>query len=150
LGYAKTWSGDLAGAVAQFGAVVSEAEAGHDVISGVISLGGLGIALAYQGDTSAARAAADAALELVADLGGIFDGIAHTTLATGALAAGDAAAAQQASEAASQHMSVQPETAAIILEQRAQAALAGGDLDAARRWADEAVSATRAWPYHAM
>jgi DNA-binding CsgD family transcriptional regulator len=150
LGYAKTWSGDLVGAVAQFGGVVAEAEAGHDVISGAISLGGLGIALAYQGDTSAARATADAALELAADLGGIFDGIAYTALATAALAAGDPAVARDASEAASRHMSVQPETAAIVLERTALAALACGDLAAARRWADEAVSATAAWPYHAL
>src|SRR5262249_49607697 len=58
--------------------------------------------------------------------------------------------AQDTSTAAAQCMSVQPETAAIIIEERAQAALASGDLAAARRWADEAVSETAAWPYHAM
>jgi DNA-binding CsgD family transcriptional regulator len=148
LGYAQTWQGDLAGAVAQFGEVV--AEAAHDVISLVIGLGGQGIALAHQGDPTAGRAAAATALEAAADSGGIFEGIRYTTLATAALAAGNPAAAQEASEAASQHMSVQPETAAIILGRRAQAALACGDLAAARHLADEAVSATTAWPFHAM
>jgi predicted ATPase/class 3 adenylate cyclase len=150
LGYAKEWQGDLVGAVAQLGEVVAEAEAAHDVISRVVSLGGQGIALAYQGDPAAARAAADAALESAADQGGIFAGIRYTTLSTAALAAGDIAAAEDTSAAASQHMSVQPETAGIIIEQRAQAALARGDLAAARCLADEAVSQTAAWPYHAM
>jgi DNA-binding CsgD family transcriptional regulator len=140
----------LVESVAQFGEVIAEAEAAHDVISGVISLGGLGIALAYHGDPTAARAAADAALESAADQGGIFEGIRYTALSTAALAAGDVAAAQDTSAAASRYMSVQPETAGIIIEQRAQAALAHGDLAAARCLADEAVSETAAWPYHAM
>ena len=51
-----------------------------------------------------------------------------------------------ASEAAWQHLSVQPEAGgshvnAIV----AQAALARGDLIAARRWADDAVAATTGW-----
>ena len=66
--------GDLAGAVAQFGEVAAEAEAAHDVIWRVASLACQGIVLAYQGDTGAARAAADAAVEVAAELGGIHAG----------------------------------------------------------------------------
>ena len=62
--------GDLAGAVAQFGEVAAEAEAAHDEIWRVISLGGQSMALAYQGEAAAARAAAEAALEGGAELGG--------------------------------------------------------------------------------
>ena len=46
-------------------------------------------------------------------------------------------------EAAWQHVSVAPgSTAAHAAPLNAQAALAGGDLVAARRWADEAVATT--------
>jgi DNA-binding CsgD family transcriptional regulator len=58
------------------------------------------------------------------------------------LAAGDAATALDATEAAGQHLNVLPGTAAVQRALGAQAALAGGDLSAARRWADEAVTTT--------
>ena len=101
-----------------------------------------GIALAWQGDTAAARAAADAAIEAAAELGGITAGTAYPALATAALAAGDAATARDATEAAWQHVSALPATAAVGRSSMREAALAGGDLVAARRWADEAVSNT--------
>ena len=123
--------------------MADEAEAAHDEIWRADSLAGQGIALAYQGDTAAARAAADAAVEAAAELGGLNAGVAYWALAIAALAAGDAATAQDATEAAWPHVSALPATAAW---QRAsampQAALAGGDLVAARRWADDAVSTT--------
>ena len=81
LGVAQVNRGDLAGAVAQFAAVADEAEAAHDEIWRVDSLVGLGIALAYQGDTAAARAAADAAVEATAELGGLKAGAAYHVLA---------------------------------------------------------------------
>ena len=67
--------GDLAGAAAQFGEVVAEAEAAHDVIWRCNGLAVQGHVLAYQGDTSAARAAAEAAIEAAAELGGIVRGL---------------------------------------------------------------------------
>jgi hypothetical protein len=54
--------GDFGGAVAQFGDVLTEATAANDVMAVVLALMGRGYALAYQGDTSAARAAADDAV----------------------------------------------------------------------------------------
>ena len=63
-------------------------------------------------------------------------------MAFAALAAGDAATALNATEAAWQHVSALPQPAAWGRLYRAQAALAGGDLVAARRWADDAVSTT--------
>ena len=96
------------GAAAQFGEVAAEAEAAHDGIWRADSLAYQGIALAWQGDTGAARAAADAAIEAAAELGGIHAGVAYAALATAALAAGDVATAQDATEAAWQHMSVLP------------------------------------------
>jgi DNA-binding CsgD family transcriptional regulator len=62
-----------------------------------------------------------------------------------ALAAGDAPTALDASEVAWRHLSLRPGTAPIERAFSAQAALAGGDLIAARRWADDAVSTTTGW-----
>jgi DNA-binding CsgD family transcriptional regulator len=66
-------------------------------------------------------------------------------LGNAALAAGDVATARDAAEAAWQHLSVSPATAAVQRPFNAQAALAGGDLSAARRWADDAVTTTTGW-----
>jgi predicted ATPase/class 3 adenylate cyclase/DNA-binding CsgD family transcriptional regulator len=139
LGMAQLWRGDLAAAAAQFGAVAAEAKAAHDGLLEANSLAMQGVVLAYQGDTGAARAAADAAIQAAAEVGGIFAATGHNALAAAALAAGDAAAALDASEAWPQ-LSALPQTAAMWRVQNAQAALAGGDLITARRGADEAVT----------
>ena len=130
------------GAVTQFAAVAVEAEAAHDEIFRADSLALQGVALAYQGDTAAARAAADAAVEAGAELGGVEASIAYCALAIVALAAGDAAMALDATEAVGLHLSVLPASAAMQRVFNAQAALAGGDLVAARRCADDVVSTT--------
>ena len=70
LGYAQVYQGDLVGAAAQFGELVAEAKIAHDGLIEANSLAGQGIVLAYQGDTAAARASADAAIEAAAELGG--------------------------------------------------------------------------------
>jgi DNA-binding CsgD family transcriptional regulator len=145
LGTAQVFQGDLAGAVAQFAAVAVEAEAAHDEIWRADSLTFQGFALAYQGDTSAARAAADAAIEAASELGGMEACIAYCALAFAALAAGDAATAQDATDAAWPHASALPQMAAALRTFKAEAALAGGDLVAARRWADDAVSTATGW-----
>jgi predicted ATPase/class 3 adenylate cyclase/DNA-binding CsgD family transcriptional regulator len=142
LGVAQMWQGELAGAVAQFAAVAVEAQAAHDEILRADSLTFRGFALAYQGDTAAARAAADAAIQAAAELGGIEAGIAYLALGFAALAAGDAATAQDATEAAWQHLSVLPAMAAVGRTFKAVAALGCGDLAAACRCADDAVSTT--------
>jgi len=66
-------------------------------------------------------------------------------LAAAGLAAGDVAAATDASEAAWQRLSVQRELASENVNSMAEVALARGDLVAARRWADEVISATTGW-----
>jgi predicted ATPase/class 3 adenylate cyclase/DNA-binding CsgD family transcriptional regulator len=146
LGYAELMQGDLAGAVAQFGAGVAEADAAHEEILKPFCLMGLCTALAYQGEVSAARTVADATLDAGAELGEYFRGMGYAALATVAVAAGDVAAAQDASEAAWQHFSGQPQLAAA---QRAfngaEVALAKGDLITARRWADDAMSVAAGW-----
>jgi DNA-binding NarL/FixJ family response regulator len=141
LGVAQLFEGDLASAAAQFADLLAEAEAAHDVIRSVHSLAYQGYALAWQGDTGGARAAADAAVEAASQLGLFTAGAAYSALAPAALAAGDAATAL-AIEATLRHARGLPAAAALPRAYYAQAALAGGDLIVARRWADDAVTTT--------
>ena len=122
--------------------MAAEAEAAHDEIFRADSLAYQGVALAYQGDTAAARAAVDAAVEAAAEFGGLKASLAYSALAIVALAAGDAATALDATEAVAQHMSALPQTPAIQRVLSAEVALAGGDLVAARHLADDVVSTT--------
>ncbi len=145
LGTAQLYQGDPAAAATQFAELVAEAKAAHDDIRRVHSLAYQGLALAWQGDISAARAAADVAVEAASGLGGLTAGAANTALAAAALAAGDAATVLNATAADQQHPSGLPAAAAIARAYSAQAALAGGDLIAARRWADDAVATTTGW-----
>src|SRR5277367_6252041 len=140
LGLAKAYQGDLAGAVAQFRAVVAEAEAAHDGLFHALSLAHQGTALAWQGDPGAARAAAEASLESAPEFGGLVASVGYFALANAALAAGDVGAALDATASTWEHVSVLPGYAAHLRPIIAQAALASGDLIAARRWADDAVA----------
>jgi hypothetical protein len=139
LGFAQVYQGDLAGAAAQFGELVAEAQAAHDRLLEATSLAVLGVVRAYQGDSGAARASADAAIEAAAELGGFFAGMGYVALAGAALGAGDAATALDAIEALP-NLSVLPLTEAVRRAYIAVAAMVRGDLVAARRWADEAVT----------
>jgi predicted ATPase/class 3 adenylate cyclase len=146
LGHAQLMQGDLAGAVAQFGELMAEAEAAHDLVHTANGLQGLSIALVRQGLVSAARDAAEASLEAAGELGEYFAGQAYSALSAAALAAGDVEAAQIASEAAWQNFNMAlPQSAAVHRAYGAQVALANGDLTAARRLADDAVSVVTGW-----
>ena len=145
LGFATLFHGDPAGAAAEFRGVAAEAEIAHDVVHMVSGLAGEGVALAYHGATGAARAAADAAVEAAAELSVIAAGLGYAALVAAALAAGDAETAQDASEKAFDRWSALPKLAAMQRVTAAQATLAGGDLIAARRVADEAVSTATGW-----
>ena len=114
LGIAQLFQGDPAGAAAQFAELVAEAEAAHEVIRRVASLAYQGIALAWQGETGAARAAADAAVEAASDVGEIHAGLAYSALASAALAAGDVATAQEASEADRLRLSFVPADGGVV------------------------------------
>jgi DNA-binding CsgD family transcriptional regulator len=136
-------SGDLPGAVTQFGEVAAEAEAAHDEIWRITCLGAQSMALAYRGETAAARAAAEATREGGAGLGGRFVAIGHAVVGFAALAAGDGAAVHEAREAARQDVKVAMGAAAALQRfWNADAALVDEDLVVARRWVDEAVSMT--------
>ncbi len=141
LGMAQLYQCDLAGAAAQFGELVAEAQAIYDVLVEVQSLGGQVLVLAFQGDTIAARAAADAVIEAGAELGRYIAVMGYSVLAALALAAGDVATARDAIESWPR-LSTPPQMASLRRAFSAEVALAGGDLVAARRWADEAVAST--------
>jgi DNA-binding CsgD family transcriptional regulator/class 3 adenylate cyclase len=146
LGHAQMAQGDLVGAVAQFGELMTEAEAAHDVVHTANGLQGLSVALYWQGQVSAARDMANASVEAAAELGEYFAGNAYSALAAAASAAGDFEAAQIASEAALQNYSLAlPQSAAVQRAHGAEIALANGDLTSARRWADDAVSVVTGW-----
>ena len=146
LGWSQLWQGDLAGAAAEFGALAAEAGTAHDGIIEANSLAGQCYALAWQGDTSAAGAKADAALQSASELRrGLCGCCKHLAVGLAALATGDHAAAGRASEAAWQHLSVVPGSAGAPRALSAEAALASGDLIAARRLVDEAVTIALGW-----
>jgi predicted ATPase/class 3 adenylate cyclase/DNA-binding CsgD family transcriptional regulator len=168
---AQAIQGDLVGAAAQLHDLIAEAHADADANWTITSLHILAQVLAYQGDTSAARTAANAAIEgaaevsmpvaiatewnasptevrareVAAELGEVFEGGGYLALAVAALAEGDIAAAEHASGAGWRQVFAQPAVAALYIDRIALVALAAGDLIAARRWADDAVAATTGW-----
>jgi predicted ATPase/class 3 adenylate cyclase/DNA-binding NarL/FixJ family response regulator len=145
LGLAQIWRGDLAGAVAQFRAVAAEAEAAHDGLLHAIGLAHQGTALAWHGDPAAARAAADASLESGSGFGGLAASVGYFALGNAALAANDVGTALDATAVAWEHGSDLPGFAAHLRPVIALTTLAGGDLIAARRWADDAVATAPGW-----
>jgi predicted ATPase/class 3 adenylate cyclase/DNA-binding CsgD family transcriptional regulator len=147
LAFAQVMEGDVVGAVAGFRGVSAECEADHDEFLQPITLMGLGVALAHQGDIDAARAAADKALEAASGMDVYFRSMGEVASAMAALASGDVGVAHDAGERAWQYINLaQPQMA---VAQRAfcsvEVALAEGDLVPARRWADEAIAVASGW-----
>jgi predicted ATPase/class 3 adenylate cyclase/DNA-binding CsgD family transcriptional regulator len=147
LAWVQLMEGDLLGALAGFRGVSAECDADHDEFLKPITLMGVGVASANQGDVDAARVAADKALEAASGMDVYFRGMGHTAATMAALAAGDVSAAHDASERADHYIGLaQPQMA---VAQRGfgsvEVALADGDLVLARRWADETVSVATGW-----
>jgi predicted ATPase/class 3 adenylate cyclase/DNA-binding CsgD family transcriptional regulator len=142
LGIAQGMAGDAVGAVTVCREVIAEADAAHDMLMRCSALFMLALMLGYCGEVSEAREAGMAAVEASVGLGGFYPGLANAGLTVATLAAGDVPAADNAIAAGWPHLSVQPKMAAIWVVYSALAALARGDLTAARRLADEAVAAT--------
>ncbi len=150
LGLARFWQGDVIGALDLFDEVIAEAGSAHDMIWWILCSASKAFALAHRGDVAAATAIADAAIEVAADFGGIVEGYGHHVRATCALAGGDLAAAEAANEIGWERVRVQPDVATLQMYVMAQTSLALGDLPAARRWGDDAVSATEGKPFIAV
>ena len=140
LGLVQSARGDLAGAAAQLAALAAEAEAAHDGMHAAVGHAHHSTVLAHQGETDAARTAAEVSLESASELGALVASLGHYALGTAALAAGDVGTARDACSAAWEHGSLLPGWAAHLRPIIAQATQANGELTAARRWADEAVA----------
>jgi predicted ATPase/class 3 adenylate cyclase/DNA-binding CsgD family transcriptional regulator len=145
LGWADMYSGDLAGADAHFDEVLAEVESTNDLAWRFTSLLGQIFLRAYQGESSRAREAAEAALAIATELTGFYPGVLYGGLGIANLADGRLAACEQACETASQLLHVQPNAKGNFVFPLAEVALDRGDLTAARRMADEAVSTTKGW-----
>lgn len=139
IGMARWLDADLTGATTQFRELVIEAQAAHDPLWSMYSLFMLAKTLAAQGDTDAAHAAAQAAVAAAADMTGIQQALAGGAVADAALAAGDVATASAASDAAWQACP-QLLLLAVNGNPAAQVALARGEVDAARRCADDVIA----------
>ena len=138
----RACEGDLAGALALFREVIDDATAAHDAVLRVYPLIMEGIGLAYTGETSRAQHVADSVLRGPVELGEYQAGAGHAIRAIAHLAAGDAAAAWQEWEAGLKRTGLHRASAGMYVW-AALAPLACGDLAAARRWADDVVSAAK-------
>ncbi|HEY2199335.1 MAG TPA: LuxR C-terminal-related transcriptional regulator [Mycobacterium sp.] len=149
LGCVQLLEGDPPGALAQFDELVAEAEATHDEISRRSCLASRGIVLAWQGQVDAARAAAEASFGGAPQLGGKFAASGRVAVGWAALAAGDLAKVHEMREASQQAEGViLGITWAALHVWNVEAALADGDLPAARGCAEDAVLATKGTKGH--
>jgi DNA-binding CsgD family transcriptional regulator len=141
---AQCLRGDLAGASAQMPEFIADASAAHDVVS--IAIGHMNAMMlrAWQGDVDGARGASNLCLEACAELGGVFDMGAYAMLSMVFLAAGDTAEAWNSIEQA-QAAPMNPPGELANMVFFGQAALACGELAAARRWLDVAASTAKGW-----
>jgi DNA-binding CsgD family transcriptional regulator/tetratricopeptide (TPR) repeat protein len=141
-GLATAWfiRGDLAKATAEFHELMTEADLEYDFTTQVVCQAHLGHTLAWMGDPTAAQAAASAALEALSELGGLWEALCKAPLATAQLAAGDVAAALTNGTVAAERFRATGGFRMVAVNPIVDVMLAHGDVPAARRWADDAVS----------
>jgi len=146
MGLVDLAQGEISEALGYFEEVIALAEKSHYVNFQKYGRAGQGMALAWRGDGDAATVAATEALDGAEEFGGLATGLAYVALGMAGLASGDVALARSATDAGRQYASsVPPALAAMGHAFNAQAALAAGDLAAARRMADEAVATGMGW-----
>jgi predicted ATPase/class 3 adenylate cyclase/DNA-binding CsgD family transcriptional regulator len=129
--------GNLVDAGRSLRGLVDEAEAVGDSSTKVLGSVCQSLVLAFQGHASAARADAKSALAASDAIGGFQRDLVYVVFGLAALADGDAAAARQACEEAWRHTVPVREVFIRSVAPLAEAALACGDLAAARRWVDD-------------
>jgi predicted ATPase/class 3 adenylate cyclase/DNA-binding CsgD family transcriptional regulator len=145
LGGAFAMQGDLARAIQIGRALADEADAAEDLTMKVFGHTSHGLALAFRGRAADAHAAAQSALAAADTIGSISADNVHSVFAYAALASGNATAARQAVEEAMRHTLPVREVFTMSVNPMAEAALACGDLVAARRWADDTVAVAPGW-----
>jgi DNA-binding CsgD family transcriptional regulator len=139
---ARAVLGDLPGADDELAELIADADAAGDPLCRFNGLTTHSFVLGWQGKTTAARAAAEAAIESATELGALIEGQGYLTLGAAELAAGDVAAAKEALMQGWNRIA-DIDFSMMNTRWRAETDLAAGDLTAARSWADQAVSATR-------
>ena len=149
LGLAQMFRGDLCGALDSLESTAREADAAHDLMWLGMARSSQGWALAFLGRTEEAEQAVQASVDVAADIRGLVLGYAYWGRVVAALAAGDAEQAARIARLAAPLMDLQPEAAMTIWFLPAETALACGDVEEARRWADEAVARTSDRPAYA-
>ena len=77
IGWVHLLQGNVVSAISEFSAVAAECEEAHDDVLRPVSLMGLGMALAHHGEVEAASAIAAVGLDVAADLGEYFVGMAY-------------------------------------------------------------------------
>lgn len=137
---ALTLHGDPARGIEIADSMPREAETAGDSTMAVFGYVTLGQALALNGQPEASHAAARAALEIADAMGSYFDDAMYAVFACAALAAGDAAAARAAAEMAYRQSNPMRELFTKSITPMAEALQACGDLEAARRSADETLA----------
>ena len=141
LGWIELFGVDPRGGAVRLGEVAEESAAAHDGMYAMYTRVLRAYALAHTGDVAGARAAAEAALRSASALFEFYEGPVYTAFGIAHLAAGDAAAAWKAYEAARRRSGLDRMIASTFCW-APLAALACGDLAAARRWADDIVAVT--------
>ena len=141
LAWAQVLRGDLIGCAARLGEVVDECIAAND-LAWAVAASTTRTSRWLTSEMSRTRGQGRLSnLERASESLEFHQGLAHAALGTVHLAAGDASAAWEAYEAARERTAMNPWTAGIYTW-APLAPLACGDLAAARRWADDVVSAT--------
>jgi DNA-binding CsgD family transcriptional regulator len=143
LGMADWFQGNLAEAVNQFADLAEESAAQRDLVWWAICLAGVSYVLTYQGDAAGARAAAVELVESGAEIAEYYEAFGLAGLSLAAAAEGDAATAYRQIELGWRQPGMRRETVALTLV--ALTTLQVGDVIAARRLADEAVSTMAGW-----
>jgi len=140
LSTALSMQGKLTEAVNVSQSLVEDARTTGDRAMETFGLVTLAQVLALRGDVAPAHDAAAAALEAAAAIGGFHEDTAYASLASAALADGDAVAARRAGEAAMRHTYPLKELFTRSILPMTDAVLGCGEVDAARRWADDTVA----------
>lgn len=132
--------GDLPRATEILRSLVAELEENDDPILLTFVLVVHGNVLAFQGDSVPAQLAARRALQLDEAIGGYYGDSVWAVLANAAMAGGDHATARQAAEESRRQTVPLRDVFMRGFNPVAEAALAYGDLVAARQWADDTVA----------
>lgn len=140
LGIALMMQGHLAEAKEVGRTLAEEAEAAGEVVMKTYGHTVHSVVLSRLGRAAAARSAAESALAAAEAMGGSSDDTVYAMLADAALTAGDAGEALRLCETAWQRTSPSREVFTRSVNPIAEAALACGELEVARRWADENVA----------